>query len=56
MGAVDYTRIITALISGVLGGILVTVINHLLTRNKMNEEIQKLRAEIRNIDIVAFHR
>lgn len=45
MTLAESVPIITALISGILGGIIVAVVNHLLARNKTAAEIDKLRAE-----------
>lgn len=45
MTTAEAIPIVTALISGILGGVLVAVVNHLLSRNKSAAEIEKLRAE-----------
>jgi hypothetical protein len=39
------TEIVVALISSILGGLLVAVANHLFTRRKTEAEIEKLKAE-----------
>jgi hypothetical protein len=49
MNPTDAIPVVTALISGVLGGVIVAVVNHFLTRNKQNAEIEKLRAETEKI-------
>lgn len=41
--------IVVALISGILGGVIVALVNNLLTRNKQNAEVDKLRAETEKI-------
>ncbi len=43
------TEILTALISSIIGGLLVAVVNHLFTRRKTNAEIEKLKAETQKI-------
>ncbi len=37
--------IISSLISSVIGGLMVAVVNHFFTRKKLEAEIQKLTAE-----------
>lgn len=39
------TEIITALISSIIGGILVAIVNHIFTRKKTIAEIDKIKAE-----------
>ncbi len=43
------TEIITALISSVVGGLLVAIVNHLLTRRRTEAEVEKLKAEAEKI-------
>jgi hypothetical protein len=43
------TEIITALISSLIGGLLVAVVNYLLTKNKTQAETAKLKAEAEKI-------
>ena len=42
-------EIITALISSVIGGLLVAIVNHLFTRRKTEAEIDRIKAETKKI-------
>jgi hypothetical protein len=43
------TQIVTALITSIIGGSLVAIVNHILTRKKTEAEIEKLKAETKKI-------
>jgi hypothetical protein len=45
----DILTLITSIISGVIGGVIVAIVNHYLTRTKMEAEIGKLEAETEKI-------
>lgn len=45
----DFITVISSLVSGVLGGVVVALVNHFLTRRKTEAEIKKLEAEAEKI-------
>jgi hypothetical protein len=49
MSSGDLISIIPSLVSGVIGGVVVAIVNHLLTRRKTEAEIKKLEAETTKI-------
>jgi hypothetical protein len=49
MNSGDLISIILSLVSGVIGGVVVAIVNHLLTKRKTEAEIKKLEAETTKI-------